>query len=227
MTVVETASQRVRRLADKPWRAQFEHPFVTGIGDGTLPMDNFTWYLAQDYVYLIDYARVFGSLAARSPDLAAMKKFSELMATMLEGEMSLHRQITADFGITPAQLEATIKAPTNQGYTDFLIRVAATGEFAEAVSALLPCMWVYSDLGIYLQDKGLPENPHYAQWITAYAAPEFVELTEWTKDLLDEYSANAPAAIQRRIDDAFLICTRYELAFWEMGWTKQTWLDEQ
>lgn len=227
MTVVETASQRVRRLADKPWRDQFEHPFVTGIGDGTLAMDKFTWYLAQDYVYLIDYARVFAYLAARAPSLTVMKKFGELLAETLEGEMSLHRQITADFGITKEQLETTRKAPTNQGYTDFLIRVAASGEFAEAVSALLPCMWVYSDLGNHLYQQGLPENEHYAQWITAYANPEFVELTEWTKDLLDEYAANAPAAIQQRIDDAFVTCTRYELAFWDMAWTKQTWLDER
>jgi thiaminase/transcriptional activator TenA len=227
MTMVETASQRVRRLADKPWRDQFTHPFITGIGDGTLEMDKFTWYLAQDYVYLIDYARVFGYLAARAPELRVMKKFTELMATMLEGEMALHRSITSDFGITTEQLESTRKAPTNQGYTDFLIRVASSGEFAEAVSALLPCMWVYSDLGIHLYNQGLPENPHYAQWITAYAAPEFVELTEWTKDLLDEYSANAPAAMQKRIDDAFVTCTRYELAFWEMAWTKQRWLDEE
>jgi len=227
MTIVETTSSRVRRLADKPWRLQFEHPFVTGIGDGTLDLDTFTWYLAQDYVYLIDYARVFGYLAARAPELQSMKRFSELLASMLEGEMALHREITSEFGISQEQLEATRKAPTNQGYTDFLIRVAASGEFAEAVSALLPCMWVYSDLGNHLLNQGLPDEPHYAQWITLYASPEFVELTEWTKNLLDEYSANAPAAIQKRIDDAFVTCTRYELAFWEMAWTRQTWLDER
>lgn len=227
MTIVETTSARVRRLAEPIWQAQYDHPFVRGIGDGTLDLDKFTFYLAQDYVYLIDYARVFAYLAARSPDLKTMKVFSKLLAEMLESEMSLHRTITAEFGITAEELEQTRKAPACQGYTDFLLRVAASGDFPEVVSALLPCMWVYSDIGVRLYDQGLPEEPHYAQWITLYASEEFVELTQWTKELLDEYSANAPAALQRRIDDAFVTCTRYELAFWEMAWTAERWLDEE
>ena len=227
MTAVATVSERVRRLADPVWQAQHNHPFVKGIGDGTLDTEKFGHWLRQDYVYLIDYGRVFAYIAGRSPDLATMQVFAKLLHETLNTEMSLHRSYVGEFGITVQDLENTKKAPTTQGYTDFLLRVAATGDFPEIIAALLPCMWGYSDLGQHLERQGLPSEERYARWITLYASPEFAELAQWARDLLDEHAANAPEALQRRIDDAFLTSSRYELAFWEMSWTGERWPDEQ
>jgi len=227
MTAVTTVSERVRRLADPVWQAQYNHPFVKGIGDGTLDLETFGHWLRQDYVYLIDYGRVFAYIAGRSPDLATMQVFAKLLHETLNTEMALHRSYVEEFGITVQDLENTRKAPTTQGYTDFLLRVAATGDFPETIAALLPCMWGYSDLGQHLLRQGLPSEERYARWITPYASPEFAELARWTRDLLDEHAANVPESLQRRIDDAFLTSSRYELAFWEMSWTGERWPDER
>jgi len=227
MTISTSVSAHLRELADPIWRAQFEHPFVRGLGDGTLDVDRFGHWLRQDYVYLVDYSRVFAYTIARSPDMETMRVFSKLLYETLEGEMKLHRSYVAEFGITVDDLLATKKAPTCQGYTDFLLRVAATGDFPEVIAALLPCMWGYSDLGIHLYNQGLPAEERYARWITNYASPEFAELAGWTRDLLDKYAANAPDSLMRRIEDAFITSSRYELAFWEMSWASETWLDER
>jgi thiaminase/transcriptional activator TenA len=227
MTISTSVSAHVRELADPIWQAQINHPFVRGLGDGTLDVNKFGHWLRQDYVYLVDYGRVFAYTAARSPDLQAMQVFSKLLHEMLDGEMKLHRSYVAEFGITVDDLLATKKAPTCQGYTDFLLRVAATGDFPEVIAALLPCMWGYSDLGIHLFNQGLPEEERYARWITNYASPAFAELAVWTRDLLDKYAENATESLLRRIEDAFLTSARYELAFWEMSWTDEKWLDER
>lgn len=227
MTIATSVSAHVRELADPIWQAQFNHPFVRGIGDGTLEVERFGHWLRQDYVYLVDYGRVFAYTAARSPDLKTMQVFSKLLHGMLDGEMALHRSYVAEFGITERDLLETKKAPTCQGYTDFLLRVAATGDFPEVIAALLPCMWGYSDLGVHLAAQGLPDEERYARWITTYASEEFVELSNWTRELLDTHAANAPDALMRRIEDAFITSSRYELAFWEMSWAGEKWLDER
>lgn len=215
-----TASTRLRALAEPIWQAQHDHPFVRGIGDGTLDPDKFGYWLRQDYLYLIDYARVFAYAAIRSPDLETMTRFSSLMQATLTDEMALHRSYVAEFGITEADLEAEQIAPTTRGYTDFLLRVAATGDYTELIGALLPCTWGYSEVGLTLMARGLPDEERYARWITLYASPEFADLAAWCRSLLDTICDGLPPTAMARVEDAFLTSSRYELAFWEMAWQR-------
>jgi thiaminase/transcriptional activator TenA len=226
-TTTTSMSARVRAMAEPIWQAQFDHPFVRGLGDGTLPFETFGNWLRQDYVYLIEYGRLFAYAAGRAPDLATMNVFAKLLYDMTDGEMALHKSYTAEFGITVQELEQVEKWPTCQGYTDFLLRTATIGDYPELIAALLPCMWGYSDLGIHLFNQGLPDEERYARWITAYASQEFADLTKWTCDLLDRLSEGAPEAAQRRIEHAFITSARYELAFWEMAWAGEKWPEEK
>lgn len=221
--MAERFSDYLRRVADPIWAAQHAHPFVRGIGDGTLPLDRFRCWVRQDYLYLIDYARVFAAGALRAPDLATTTTFAELLHATLKTEMDLHRSYAAEFGITPAELEAERKAPTTQGYTDFLLRVATLGDFDEFAAALLPCMWGFCEIGERLAARGLPGDPRYAKWIAMYSAPEFAELTRWCRDLVDRLADGASPAARQRMEEAFLTSSRYELAFWEMAWTLEAW----
>jgi thiaminase (transcriptional activator TenA) len=224
--VAESFSEHLRRLAEPIWAAQHAHPFVRGIGDGSLSLDKFRFWVRQDYLYLIDYARVFAAGAMRAPDLDAMTAFADLLHATLKTEMDLHRSYAAEFGISLAELEREPKAPTTQGYTDFLLRVAAIGDFAEFAAALLPCMWGFCEVGETLAARGRPADPRYAKWIAMYSAPEFAELARWCRDLVDALGTNAPAPMRARMEEAFLTSSRYELAFWEMAWTLESWPDE-
>ncbi len=223
-TITQTASARFREAADPIWEAQHAHPFVRGIGDGSLDPDRFGFWLRQDYLYLIDYSRLFAAGVLRAPDLAAMTAFAELLRGIMVTEMDLHRSYVAGFGITEADLEAETKAPTTQGYTDFLLRVATTGDYAELLGALLPCLWGYNEIGLRLAEGGMPGDERYRAWIEMYASEEFTQLATWGRELTDAACDALPEASLKRVEDAFVTSSRYELAFWEMAWSRETWL---
>jgi thiaminase/transcriptional activator TenA len=216
-------SSELRRAADPVWRAQREHPFLRGIADGTLTLGRFCFYVRQDYLFLIEYARLLALGAARSPDLATMTRFSELTTEILTTEMDLHRSLAAELGVSAAELEAESPAPTTQGYTDFLVRTAAQGDFAELAAALLPCMWGYAEIGQVLAAEGRSPDDRYARWVDMYASAEFGELAGWCRALVDRLGAALTDAGRARLQRAFLTSSRYELAFWEMAWNGERW----
>jgi len=219
-----TPTQRFRHAADAIWEAQHDHPFVRGIGDGTLDTETFGFWLRQDYLYLIDYSRLFGAAVLRAPDLAAMTRFAELLHGIISTEMGLHRSYVAGFGITEEDLLRETKAPTTQAYTDFLLRTATTGDYAELLGALLPCMWGYNEIGLRLAERGMPDDERYRAWIEMYASDEFTELATWCRVLTDDACAGLPEPALERVEEAFIVSSRYELAFWEMAWTNERWL---
>ena len=214
----ERFTDRLHRIAEANWDAQFHHPFVQGIGRGTLDEVALKYWVRQDYLFLIDYARVFAYGVARSTDLETMGRFANLAQATLQGEMELHRSYARDFGITAEELEAEAKAPACQAYADFLIRTAATGTFGEFAAAILPCMWGFSELGQRLAAQGLPADERYARWVTMYADPEFAELAVWCRALVDRTARGQQDAELRRMESAFLTSCQYEYRFWEMAW---------
>jgi thiaminase (transcriptional activator TenA) len=222
MSVVALSDQ-LRRAADPVWQAQREHPFLRGIADGTLALERFSFYVRQDYLFLIEYARLLALGAARAPDLATMTRFSELTAQILTTEMDLHRSFAAELGISAADLEAESPAPTTQGYTDFLVRTAAQGDFAELAAVLLPCMWGYAEIGQNLAAEGCSPDDRYARWVDMYASAQFGELANWCRALVDRLGAALAEDGRARLERAFLTSSRYELAFWDMAWNGERW----
>jgi thiaminase/transcriptional activator TenA len=218
-----TFSAQLRAAAADIWEAQHRHPFVRGVGDGTLPEQRFAHYVRQDYVFLVEYARMLALGAARAPDLQTMRRFADLAQAILSEEMELHRAFAREFGISELDLETEPAAPTTQAYTDFLVRTAALGDAGELAAALLPCMWAYTELGQRLAAAGAPADERYARWIAMYASAEFEELAAWCRGLVDRLGAAADDEGRARMERAFVTCSRYELAFWEMGWTLERW----
>lgn len=207
----------LRAAAEEVWAAQHAHPFVRGIGAGDVAIDDFARYVRQDYVFLVDYARLLAYGAARAPDLSTMRRFAGLVEAILGEEMELHRAFAAEIGVTTDQLEAEAALPVTRAYTDFLVRTAATGDFAELAAALLPCMWGYAEIGERLAVDGPPGIPHLDRWIATYADPGFAELAAWCRGLVDDLAAGLPAAGRARMHNAFLSSSRLELAFWDVG----------
>ena len=200
----------IRPTADELWEDIVAHPMVSRLGDGTLDTAPFEYWVRQDYVYLIDYARVFAHGAASAPTLDHMGTFAELLHETIDTEMDLHRAYAAEFGITEAELEATEPSPT-------------TGSFGDLVAALLPCMWGFNETAIRLATDGMPDDERYAEWVRTYAGEEFSELTRWCKDLMDEVAADATASERDRYRDRFVTSARYEYRFWDAAWNEETW----
>lgn len=222
--MAERFTNRLHEKVAEIWEALHRHPFVIGIGDSTLDLERFKFWVRQDYLFLVEYARSLALAAARSPDLDTMTRFARLLSETLETEMSLHRAYAAEFGISAAELASEAHAPTTRGYTDFLLRVATTGDYAELVAALLPCIWGFSEIGLRLGARSVPPgDERYAKWIAMYSSREFANLAEWCRALLDRLAEGLPERELQKLEAAFLTSSRYEWQFWEMAWRRERW----
>src|SRR3989337_3853169 len=157
-------SREMRQKADPLWRAIFGHPFVRGIGGGSLSRDRFEFYLKQDYAYLIDFSRVFALASAKSPVLEDMGTFAALLHATLNTEMELHRKICADFGIAGEELAGTRKAMITSAYTGLLVRTCYEGDLSDILAVLLPCACGYAEIGQRLPPHGRPATPPIRHW---------------------------------------------------------------
>jgi len=216
-------SEELKMVSQAIWAGELEHPFVRGIGDGTLDDDRFRHYLGQDYLFLIEYAKVFALATSKSPDLDTMAYFARLCADTLNEEMALHRSYCVEFGILPADLEAVQPAQTTRGYTGHLLQVASTGSIVDIIAAVLPCQWGYAEIAIHLQTEGVPAEPRYRKWIEMYASEPFQDYGRWLRGTLDELAASLPAAHKARLSQHFLLSSRWEYLFWEMAWNLEDW----
>lgn len=216
-----TLSEQLHGAATPIWQKTLTHPFVTGLGEGTLPLENFQFYMCQDYVFLIEYSRLLALATAKAPDLETMGRFARLLDATLNHEMALHREFAAQCGIDASALAATQPAPTTAAYTNHLVRIASLGNSAEIIAALLPCQWGYCEIGQTLARRGKPVAvPFYCQWIDMYASQEFAALATWLRELLDSFSG---AVDEARLREIFCTSARYEYLFWEMAYRLERW----
>ena len=214
---IERRSQSIRQ-------AILVHPFVTGVGDGTLPVKKFRYYVAQDYSYLIDYSRVLALASARAPRLDDMSWFAGLLDETLNVEMELHRSFCQEFGINAEELEATVASPTTVAYTSFLLKTAHQGSFGELVASLLPCQWGYWEIGNHLLKQGLPQAaPLYAKWIEMYTSEEFAALADHMREMAGRIGDEAGPAEQAAMGQAYLTSVRLEHQFWDMAYGLEAW----
>ncbi len=214
----------MRRQAAPIWEAEQAHPFVRGIGDGSLDVECFKYYVAQDYVYLVEFVRVLALAAAKATDLESMEQFTNLQHATLTIEMALHRGYCERFGISAAQLEATRPSPTTHAYTRHLLAIAYSGTVAEIEAALLPCQWGYAEIGAALAAAGEPAGaPLYAEWIRMYASPEYQTLAGGMCGLLDRLADRAGADERARMQEHFITSSRYEWMFWEAALRMEQW----
>ncbi|WP_194819163.1 TenA family protein [Nocardia sp. XZ_19_385] len=183
---------------------QLAHPTVVGIAKGDLDEPVFRSWLEQDYLFLLDYVRVFSRLAWQAP-AAHLGDLVDLAHATFHEELSLHRSLAAEFG---ADLDGAVKGEPCVNYTAFLLDSAAT--YADGLAALYPCMWGYSTLGTRLAENP-PTEPRYRRWVDAYADPGFAALTARCAQMLDESGAD-PA----RAEALFLEGMRHEIAFWDV-----------
>src|SRR5258705_587187 len=159
------------------YTAILRHPFVAGLTDGSLPRESFQFYAVQDALYLRDFARALSIAAARAPQDDWIIMFNEHAAGALKVERALHEGFFAEFGLSPEAVAATPPAPTNLAYTSYLLAVAYGAPFHENMAALLPCYWIYWEVGKELERRGSPD-PLYTPWIGTYASGEFASLVE-------------------------------------------------
>ena len=213
----------MRRKSDPAWKSILDHPFVRGIGDGTLSRDRFEFYLKQDYVYLVDFSRVFALAAAKSASLSDMGTFATLLNLTLNTEMELHRKTCAAFGIPSEALEETRKGLITSAYTDFLLRTCYEGDLSDVLAVLVPCACGYVEIAKELKGRGLPDDRFYRDWIETYSSAEVEEFADWLIDRMNAHAADAPARLRERWHQLYETSARYEYLFFDMSWNMEVW----
>ena len=217
--MTNSVSYRLHDAAASIWEACRKHPFVTGIGDGTLAVEKFQHFMLQDYLYLFDYARVFalGVVKARDPEL--MRTFAANVDAILDGEMKIHRAYMKRLGIIEEQVFAVKPALDNLSYTNYMLSVASSGGPMEIVASILACSWSYAEIGQALATiPDALEHPFYGEWIQGYSSEEYAATNQALVELMDSLAANATEEQIAYLTEVFVNCSRYELGFWDMSW---------
>jgi thiaminase/transcriptional activator TenA len=198
------------------------HPFLRGLTDGTLTEERFRFYVLQDALYLREYARALSLAGVRSPDESALVMFNEHSAGAITVERSLHEGFLKDLGVTQDDADQTMATPTTLAYTSYLLKTASLGDYPEVLGAVLPCYWIYWEVGKALLERGSP-NPLYKRWIDTYGGEEFGALVEGVLDLTDRICENLNPAQKARVTEAFVTTSRYEWMFWDAAWKLEGW----
>ena len=215
-------TERIWKRVEPIWSSYLEHPFVKGLGDGTLDEEKFKHWLKQDYVYLIEYAKLMAIGSSKARDLKTMGMFSELLHGTLFMEMDLHRKFALEFGISEETLEATDAAAVNTAYTSYMLNHAQRGGPEHVVAALLACAWSYNYIGKSLAEQSVEGN-RYAQWIEMYSGDDFTDLTNSAIELMDQLTAGKPERELAELEEIIVKTSYYEYMFWEMCETLEEW----
>ncbi|MEA5623408.1 TenA family protein [Nostoc sp. UHCC 0251] len=178
-----TLSQELWAANQDLAQACLEHPFVQGIGDGTLERGKFAYYLGQDAFFLEAFARAYSIAAAKAPDWLGFTTFHNLVSGVLE-ELRLHSGYASEWGVN---LHSVEPGAATRRYTDFLLATAWSGDVGLTAAAMSPCMRLYAFLGEKLAGNGIP-NHQYADWIRTYSSADFQPLTQQLENLVDNYA---------------------------------------
>lgn len=219
-------TKQLKELTKDSWEQSLNHPFVQGIVRGDLPLEKFKYYILQDTYYLKHYGKVHALAAAKADDFSVTAMLAEKAKLTAEAEITVHKQHTELLNISEEEMENFKPAPTAYAYTSHMYRACLTGSLAQVVSAMLPCYWLYADIG-RLNADAKPGVEVYQNWLDTYASDWFQESTKEQIDLLDELMKGESETEKQKVIEQFVIAKEYELHFWEMSYTEETWLSNK
>ncbi len=199
------------------------HPFLTGLADGTLDRNVFRFYVIEDALYLHDYARALAILGGKAPhpDLTATL-CGDAVATV-EAERQQLGQFLEELGGGREDLFGRVPAPTNLAYTSFLLAQVHAQPFHEGLAAVLPCYWIYAEVGKELLARPPSPDPLYRRWIESYGSAEYDAVVRRVLDLTDDVAAHLEDAVKSRMARHFELTARYEWMFWDMACRQEAW----
>jgi thiaminase (transcriptional activator TenA) len=212
------AWQRIAPL----YGAILDLPFNRELAAGTLARERFIFYMLQDVHYLTYFARALAVTAARAPDNDALIQLAGSAREAVVVERALHEGFFKDYGISVAEAAATEPSPTCAHYTHYLLALAHNARYEVSVAALLPCFWIYWEVGKHLLASAQPDNPYQA-WIDTYADEAFAEGVRKVIAIGDQVAAAATPAVRDQMHQAFRRAAQLEWMFWDSAYRLERW----
>ena len=197
-------------------------PFISELAAGVLSRERFRGYIVQDAIYLGRFARALAIAAARAPDGATLQFFAGSAAGAVAVEQALHERYLIEFGLDPGQVAAAEPSPDCLAYASFLIAAAYHEPWEVLVAALLPCFWIYWDVGRAIAARAAPQNP-YRAWIETYADEGFGTAVRTAVATADRAASGAMPAVRAGMLAAFTRSCQYEWLFWDGAYQRRGW----
>ena len=213
-------TERLLASAHDLWKSYNEHPFVLGIHNGDLAREKFRFYTIQDYLYLLDYAKVFAIGLSKADDPAVMHTFAQYIVQIMDCEMNVHEGYMAELSITPEELRTAKPALANLSYTAYMRACAEAGGPAEAITAVLACAVSYEHIAreILRRKPDADKHPFYGAWVESYASDAYAQENVVLCELVNKLTADYTEPQLEKLCEIFRNCARYEAGFWDMAW---------
>ena len=195
-------------------------PFISELVNGNLDVNKFRFYIAQDSVYLEHFGRTLSLIAARAHRVEHVLDFIRFAEGAIVVENALHAGYFKTLGIS----DHIPVSPSCHHYISYLLKEASLSAVEVAMAAVLPCFWIYQQVGSFIyKQQTKPGNP-YQTWIDTYAGKEFGLLVNKAIRICDEVADTCTPVQQRLMADAFMTSCRLEYLFWESAWRLEKWL---
>ena len=197
-------------------------PFNADLASGALREDRFRHYMIQDAHYLEGFARALSLASAKGRDADHVVHFAGAAQTAIIVERSLHADYFVKFGVTPADFSAARPSPVCDHYVSWLLRVAALEPFEVALASLLPCFWIYREVGKDILGRAVKPNAYQA-WIDTYSGVEFDEAVDAVIKVVDEVAADVSLRTRDAMHAAFARAVQHEWMFWDSAYRLGDW----
>ncbi|WP_030013359.1 MULTISPECIES: TenA family protein [Micrococcales] len=197
--------------------------FLAELADGTLDPGVFVHYIQQDEFYLANYSRAMAVLASRAPTSDAAEFWAGSASSAVAEEKILHEQLLGDERLSGHSVPE-VPSATTRGYMYTLLAACAYEPYEVGAAAVLPCFWIYADVGRRLAGRATEIADHpYGQWVMEYGDPAFAEATQRAIDVVEEAAAAATEPVRERMREVFLDASRYEELFWDAAHRRESW----
>ncbi len=203
------------------WQDFVSHEFVRQISSGTLPRENFLYYLKQDYVFLVHFSRAWALAVVKAETLEEMRIATSTVDTLVNYEMQLHISACEKEGISRSELFETVEASQNLAYTRYVLEAGYSGNFLDLIISLVPCVLGYGEIGLRLVSNS--ESSEYGDWINTYGSKDYQSACFKVGNILDEALVARLGKnymllpVWKHLSERFSTATKLEIGFWEMG----------
>ncbi len=207
-------SKQVWEKSSRIFKAITEQPFIKELANGSLDNQKFNRYLAQDEVYIGNYGRQMFQLADRMENAEEREMFRLFAQSGIDSEKAMHELLISRFGV---DTEVKASSVTVQ-YNAHTQHAVDCGSVEEALAAMLPCMWIYNRVGLYILSVAELNGNPYREWIEEYGNEEFTQGVKAVVELADRWAEKAGKEVRLRMTTAYLEAALYEYAFWDYGY---------
>ena len=205
------------------YQAIITMPFIKELEVGSLNKQTFQHYMIQDGIYLGEFARVLAIISAKAPTPDIQLEFANSVREAIVVERSLHENFFSQFGINAEDALATEPSPTCLNYTNFLLATAYQHSFAVTVAAVLPCFWIYLEVGKHIHKEASSKANPYQKWIDTYVDVNFEASVNYVIQVADDAAKTASDKELELMNKVFYRASQFEWMFWDSAYQLEEW----